>query len=90
MSQLGVFLYTAWDLAMLFEVEQRQDDRGRNMLVVVSGCDLEIKQDVCTGSDDFLAISEEIFFASSPTFFGLQGVRCNCHPDNLLKHVVFE
>lgn len=44
--QLGVFLYAAWDLAMLFEVEQRQDDRGRNMLVVVSGCDLEIKMHV--------------------------------------------
>lgn len=40
--QIGVFIYAAWDLALLFEVEQRQDGSSRRKLVLVSDVDLEI------------------------------------------------
>ncbi|KAE9962565.1 hypothetical protein EG327_002069 [Venturia inaequalis] len=38
---VGVFMYAAWDLAMLFKVEQRRDECGRTTLVLISGVDLE-------------------------------------------------
>ncbi|TID17924.1 Multicopper oxidase abr1 [Venturia nashicola] len=39
---VGVFIYAAWDLAMLFEVEQRQDECGREKLMLTSNVDLEV------------------------------------------------
>lgn len=41
--QLVVFVYAAWDLAMLFEVDQRRDEGGRKQLVMASGVDIQIE-----------------------------------------------